>query len=140
MTEKVCENVRGGALPLGQLAPFMQAVLDEDRAPVVLCDLEHTILYMNPVAIERYGKRGGAALVGRSLLECHAPSSREIIERVLEWFRADVSHNRVYEFRNDKENKDVYMIALRNEAGELIGYYEKHEYRTAETDSLYHME
>lgn len=29
------------------------------------------------------------------------------------------------------------MVALRNEAGELIGYYEKHEYRTSEAAPIY---
>ena len=38
---------------------------------------------------------------------------------------------------DDKENKDVYMIALRDDDGTLIGYYEKHEYRDMETMSLY---
>ncbi len=46
----------------------------------------------------------------------------------------------MYTFRNEKENKDVYMIALRNDEGELIGYYEKHEYRNIETMKLYDME
>ena len=34
------------------------------------------------------------------------------------------------------QNKDVYMVALRD-AGKLIGYYEKHEYRNAEMMKLY---
>ena len=38
---------------------------------------------------------------------------------------------------NEKENKDVYMVALRNDAGELIAYYEKHEYRNRETMRMY---
>jgi hypothetical protein len=46
----------------------------------------------------------------------------------------------VHTFRNEKENKDVYMIALRDDEGELIGYYEKHEYRNIETMKLYDME
>lgn len=29
------------------------------------------------------------------------------------------------------------MIALRDDSGELIGYYEKHEYRERETGKLY---
>ena len=33
-----------------------KAVLDADRAAVVLCDLDHRIIYMNPVACERYSK------------------------------------------------------------------------------------
>mgnify|MGYP006922437624 CR=1 FL=1 len=40
-------------------------------------------------------------------------------------------------FHNEKENRDVYMIALRDEAGTLIGYYEKHECRDVETGKMY---
>lgn len=118
-----------------ELYPFFQSVLEQDRSPVVLCDLEHTIIYMNPAAKERYA--GGMALVGKSLLRCHGPKSRESIEEVVAWFRQDKTHNLVYTFRNDQEDKDVYMVALRDGGGELIGYYEKHEYRTRETMGLY---
>ena len=43
----------------------------------------------------------------------------------------------MYTYRNDKENKDVYMVALRDGDGTLIGYYEKHEYRDREAMGLY---
>ncbi len=43
----------------------------------------------------------------------------------------------MYTYRNEQENKDVYMVALREEKGNLIGYYEKHEYRNVETGQLY---
>lgn len=118
---------------------FYRAVLDQDRAPVVLCDLNDTIIYMNETAKQRYAKEGGGDLVGKSLLGCHNPKSAEMIHRVVAWFAADVSHNIIYTFRNPKENKDVYMVALRDADGTLIGYYEKHEYRTAETMPLYGM-
>ena len=120
-----------------ELTPFFKSVLDQDRAPVVLCDLEHTIIYMNKAAIERYAKYGGEALLGKSLLNCHTPKAREIINQVLDWFRTDKDHNIIYEFRNDEENKDVYMVALRDDGGNLIGYYEKLEYRNRETAKLY---
>lgn len=58
------------------------------------------------------------------------------IAGALDWFAADGSHNIVYTSHNEKQNKDVYMVALRDE-GELIGYYEKHEYRNAETMKPY---
>ena len=32
------------------------------------------------------------------------------------------------------------MVALRDDDGTLIGYYEKHEYRNQETAELYKME
>ena len=116
---------------------YFKSVLEQDRSPVVLCDLEHTIVNMTPAAGERYAGQGGMALVGRSLLGCHTPKANEMIRRVVSWFAQDKGHNLVYTFRNDEENKDVYMVALRDGAGELIGYYEKHEYRDRETMGLY---
>lgn len=120
-----------------ELSALFKSVLEQDRAAIVLCDLQHTIVYMNPAATARYANRGGAALVGRSLLDCHGPASNAMIERVAAWFAADRSHNIIYTYRNEKENKDVYMVALRDDGGKLIGYYEKHEYRDRETMELY---
>jgi len=122
---------------MDKLSMMMKSVLEQDRAAVVLCDLEHTIVYMNPAAIRNYGKRGGAELVGKSLLNCHNEKSCEIIKKVLSWFRDSSENNMIYTFHNERDNKDVYMVALRDENKELIGYYEKHEYRNGETASTY---
>ena len=119
------------------LNQVFKSVLDADRTAVVICDLEHRIIYMNPTAIDRYKKWGGAELLGKSLLDCHNERSREIIRKVVEWFKASKDNNLVYTFYNEKENKDVYMVALRDDTGELIAYYEKHEYRNRETMKMY---
>ena len=119
------------------LSVYFRSVMEQDQCAVVICNLEHEIIYMNPAAVDRYAKRGGAGLVGKSLLDCHNARSNEIIKKVVAWFGESTEHNRVYTFHNDKENKDVYMIALRDEAGTLIGYYEKHEYRNRETEEFY---
>lgn len=119
------------------LNQIYKSVLEADRAAVVICDLDHTIIYMNPVAAQRYAKWGGDALVGKSLLDCHTEKSVEMIIKVVDWFRESVSNNIVYTFYNQKENKDVYMVALRDDNSELIGYYEKHEYRNRETMEMY---
>ncbi|MGN0804052.1 MAG: PAS domain-containing protein [Candidatus Coproplasma sp.] len=112
---------------------YLKSVIDSDVQPVVICDAEHTIIYMNPSAVQRYAKRGGKELLGRSLLDCHSPRSRELIIKVCELFKRDKSANRVFTFYSQKHNSDVYMIALRDENGEYIGYYEKHESRTRES-------
>ena len=117
---------------------FYKSIVDQDRSSIVICNLKHEIIYMNPAAVSSYAKRGGDKLIGRSVLDCHNPESREKIQQVVEWFAADESHNIVYTFHNEKQNKDVYMVALRDD-GELIGYYEKHEYRNAETMEPYDM-
>ena len=118
------------------LAPFYKSVLDQDRSAVVICNLEHEIIYMNPAAVSNYAKWGGGRLVGQSLLHCHNPKSVEDIKRVVAWFSQSEEHNIVYTTHNEKQNKDVYMVALR-EDGKLIGYYEKHEYRNQETMEPY---
>lgn len=112
---------------------LLKSVLDQDTAPVVVCDLDDIIVYMNPVAIERYHKD----LTGRSIKDCHPPKANEMIDKVVSWFRESTDNNIMYTFRNDKENKDVYMVALRDDDGTLIGYYEKHEYRNREVVGLY---
>ena len=117
-----------------------KSVLEADKAAVVICDLDHAIIYMNPAAINRYEKWGGKNLMGQSLLNCHNDKSREMIIKVLDWFKASKDNNIVYTSYNEKENKDVYMVALRNESGELIAYYEKHEYRNRETMKMYNMD
>ncbi|MCM1308998.1 MAG: PAS domain-containing protein [Butyrivibrio sp.] len=118
-----------------ELSQYFKSVIDQDRAAVVICNLSHEIIYMNPAAVMRYKKRG--SLIGKSLLDCHGEDSKDKIKRVLEWFAEDISHNIVYTFRNEKEKKDVYMVALRGGDGGLIGYYEKHEYRADETMKPY---
>ena len=122
-----------------ELNCFFRSVLEQDTAPIVLCDLEHTIVYLNPAAAKRYaqGYALGADMVGKSLLNCHSLRSRKLIENCLAWFAADENHNVVHESFNPQENKDVYIVALRDKEKKLIGYYEKHEYRTRDTSEFY---
>ncbi len=115
---------------------LFKSVIDQDTAPVVICDLEHTVVYMNPASISRYH----TDITGKSLKACHNADSNTKIDRVVAWFKESRDNNIVYTSRNDKENKDVYMVALRDDTGTLIGYYEKHEYRNIETEELYKME
>ena len=117
------------------LLPFFKSVLEQDTAPVVICNLEHIVVYMNPSAVAHYH----ADITGKSIKACHTADSNKKIDEVIAWFKNDKNNNTVYTFRNERVNKDVYMVALRNENGELIGYYEKHEYRNKETKALYNM-
>ena len=112
---------------------LFKSILEQDTAPIVVCDLAHIIVYMNPSAIERYHKN----LTGKSIKDCHPPKAKEMIDKVVAWFMESKDNNIIYTYRNDEENKDVYMVALRDDDGKLIGYYEKHEYKNRETDRLY---
>ena len=122
------KNVRKKMLDL-----LLKSVIDSDNAAVVICDLNSVIVYMNPAAVSRYHKD----LTGKSLKDCHNAKSNEMIDRVLGWFQKSPENNIMYTYYNEKENKDVYMVALRDADKNLIGYYEKHEYRNRETAKPY---
>lgn len=119
------------------LSAYFKSIIEQDTCAVVICNLEHEVIYMNPAAIARYAKSGGEKLIGSNLLNCHNAHSAEQIQKVIAWFAESAEHNRIYTSYNEKENKDVYMVALRDDAGTLIGYYEKHEYRDRETGGFY---
>ena len=116
-----------------ELFGFFKSIMEQEEAPVVICNMEHTVVYMNPASLKRYGVN----LTGKSIKNCHNDYANKMIDKVCDWFKESKDNNKVFTSRNDKENKDVYMIALRNTDGELIGYYEKHEYRDAEKSELY---
>ena len=120
-----------------ELTEFFQSIIEQDPCEIVICNTEHTIIYMNSAARRRYGNR---SLVGKSILDCHNERSAKRILEIVRWFSLDKEHNRVHTFYNEKEEKDVYMVALRQEQKELIGYYEKHEYRKRDRSPLYLME
>lgn len=119
------------------LSPFFKSIIDQDDAPVVVCDTMHIVVYMNPAAIEHYSERGGTGIIGLHIFDCHSGKSNEMIRKVVDWFAASKDHNKVHTFYNSTENKDVYMVALRDDQGELIGYYEKHEFRSKDETGFY---
>lgn len=115
------------------LNKLFKSIIDRDTAPIVVCDMESVIVYMNPTAIKHYHKD----LTGSNLKFCHNAESNKKIDDVLTWFHESKNNNIIYIYHNDKENGDVYMVALRDDKGKLIGYYEKHEYRSRETAKPY---
>lgn len=115
-----------------ELDLYFKSIVEQDRCAVVICDMNDIIIYMNPAAKERYKKHGD--LIGKSIMDCHNERSCQKIREVVEWFRQSAENNIMFTYHNPKENKDVYMVALRGENKELIGYYEKHEYRTPESE------
>ena len=45
-----------------ELGAYFKSIIDQDRAAVVICSLDHKIIYMNPAAAANYHKYGGAEL------------------------------------------------------------------------------
>lgn len=120
-----------------ELNLYFKSVIDQEKAPIVICDLNNIIIYMNPAAIDLYAKNGSTNFIGKNLLDCHNPNSAFKIIEVLHWFNESKDNNIIHTFYDEKNQNDGYMVALRDNCGTLIGYYEKHEYRGKDDAPIY---
>ena len=55
---------------------------------IVISDENIDIIYMNDAAIQNHKKRGGAELIGKSLLDCHNAESQTELHRMYSRYRA----------------------------------------------------
>lgn len=115
------------------LLPYFESILQQDEAPVVVCDLDHNIIFMNHSAEKMYPE----IQTGAHIFQCHPDYANQKIIEVVNWFAQDQMNNTVHTFYNQKLNKDVYMVALRDQSQKLIGYYEKHIFRTTDDTPFY---
>lgn len=105
---------------------ILKGILDSYPYPIVFVDTEYIIRYMNRYArYHYYEERGYRDLIGKSLFLCHGTEhARERIERGFEKMK-----------QNGKEifvgvnvrNQRIYMQPVRDQNGELIGFFERFE-------------
>ncbi|MEN6356506.1 MAG: PAS domain-containing protein [Armatimonadota bacterium] len=100
---------------------LMKAILDSMRDPLVFVDTEHVVRYMNKPAIANYAKWGN--VIGKSIFGCHNEHSKEVIREVFSAFEQGEEERMI----SDNEKHRVYMRAVRDKNGQLIGYYERYE-------------
>ena len=106
---------------------LMAAVLDSLKDPVLFADTEHVIRYMNKAAIARYSE--GESLIGHSLLECHNEQSQQIIVEALAALQGGEDERLI----SEDEERWIYMRAVRDADGRVLGYYYRFEPRRGES-------
>ena len=102
-------------------ASLMAALLDSMKDPILLAGLDHVTCYMNKAAISHYEE--GTALLGRSLFDCHNEDSNRQIKEIFAAMQAGEDERLI----TDNEKHRIYMRAVRDDHGELLGYYERYE-------------
>ena len=123
-----------------EIDKYLRAFVETDMNQIVICDTNHIIVYMNKVAIEKFSDLGGADLIGKSLMQYLGVETQSRIEAIVSWFSESPDNNWVYTYRNEASQTVMYAVALRDENGNLIGYYEKRRSTFPETEELYHMD
>ena len=104
---------------------IMGYILDSFPYPIVFVDCNHSIQYLNYAAKEfYYHKRGYGNLEGKSLFDCHNDLSREKIEIAIEKLK---NHSDEIYIGVNVRNQRYYLNPVRDENGELLGYFERFE-------------
>ena len=102
-----------------------KALLDTINSPIVFVDNGHVIRYLNKSAkIRYYEKRGYSDLVGTSLFDCHNADSEKQVKQIHS--RLLDGENHIFLKVND-DNEKITVVAVRDTAGKLAGYYERFE-------------
>jgi DUF438 domain-containing protein len=99
---------------------IFNAILDSLVEEIVFVDTEHIIRYMNPAGKKHYASRGGA--VGKNLFACHNEQS---VTRIKDLFGQLQAGAEEVLYIDDKKQR-VYMRAVRDQSGKLVGYYERY--------------
>ena len=102
-------------------AALMIAILDSLKDPILFADTDHITRYMNKAAMAYYEE--GEQLVGRSLLECHNEESQAMMIEILAAMREGEDERLI----TDNEKYRIYMRAVRDSDGRVLGYYERYE-------------
>jgi transcriptional regulator with PAS, ATPase and Fis domain len=71
---------------------------------VIVSDAEGIIIYMNKTAIRNYEKDGGAALIGKNLMDCHNENSRGKIQEIM-----NTHQKNVYTIEKRGRKKIIYQ-------------------------------
>ena len=104
---------------------MFEAILDSIPYRIVFVDTDHIIWFLNKEARHHYyDVRGYGELVGKSIFECHSEKSREMLIAAVEKLR---NHGNEIYLGVSVYNERKYINPVRNEKGELIGYFERFE-------------
>ena len=113
-----------------ELFDFFKGIIDSEEGPIVLCNLDYRIIYENPAALSYYSSI--SPITGRLLSTIMDEEMMSKVVMSVEWFKEDTKNNKVFALHDSKNNMDMYILAIRNDKGELIGFYGRREDRNPE--------
>ena len=107
----------------------LQAILDSYPYEIVFVDTNHIVQWMNQTAKKRYGDR---VIIGNSLFNCHNENTKGKIKSFLQ--RAKNGEGEMFETRNHKTGEREFFTPVKDQDGNVIGYFERHEVAWNEND------
>jgi len=123
-----------------EILPYLKGLVDARKSPVVICDAESRIVFMNKFAVGKYEKYGGEKMIGQLLMNYCSIEDYSKVSMLVEWFKESKDNNIVFSHHESDTNGDVYIVAIRDQNDEFIGFASAHEQRTPETSEPYHVD
>ncbi|MDO4864417.1 MAG: PAS domain-containing protein [Ruminococcus sp.] len=120
-----------------ELEDFFRSYIETEEEPVVICDLDFRIIYMNRASAVANERFGGYDLIGKSLNTFMDLETQSKINMVVEWFKESKDNNITFALRENDNNTDAYIAALRDRDGNLIGFCNKRRCRTPDDSEPY---
>ncbi len=103
---------------------LQDTLLDRLQAGVTIADAKGRIVYLNDLAAAHYADRGGRALVGTHLDDCHNAQSQAKIREIYARHRGgDTMPTRYYEEKEDGRAQSIVLIPL-VDGGTFVGLAE----------------
>ncbi len=100
-------------------AKLLEHLLDSLKDPYVFVDTDHVVRYMNREALTRHGEK----LIGTSIFGCHNEQSNKVIREIFAMMQDGLEEEMI----TDNPKHRIYMRAVRDGDGVLLGYYERYE-------------
>ena len=113
------------------LSEFFRGIIDSEEGPVVICNLDYRIIYTNPSAELFYAN--AHKLTGTLLATLMDDEMMSKVVMSVEWFKEEKKNNKVFALHDSTNNMDMYILAIRNSKGELIGFYGRREDRNPDS-------
>ena len=106
-------------------AKLLELILDAIPYPILFVNTDHVIRFLNKRAkYHYYQERGYRDLIGKSLFDCHTELSKEKILPIIEKLK---NHGQEVFLTVNVRNERIYVTPVRDEQGELVGYFERFE-------------
>lgn len=100
---------------------FLLSLLNSVKDPILFADTNHIVQYMNKAGIEYYEE--GEDLLKSNLLKCHNEESQKMMVEILAEMETGLEEKMI----TDNEKYRIFMRAVRDEKGNLLGYFERYE-------------
>ena len=120
------------------LTDFFKGIIDSEEGPVIICNLEYRIIYANPASDKCYSPV--APLSGKLLETLMNEEQLSKVVMSVEWFKEGKKNNKVFALHDNRNNMDLYILAIRNKRNELIGFYSRREDRTPDQGKLFDLD